>query len=149
MSVSITMSVCLQYIWSFINSSWIGRYEETPPAQTVKLLWSAIVSMYAVGGLLGSMSVRCIAGRFGRWVAQIFIICIYLNLSYFFIQTSLNFFFRKRAMIWNNVVSIVAAVIMFTSRGANSFEMILIARFLFGFTAGPTNVMLHLSFHAD
>lgn len=109
------------YIWSFINSSWIGRYEETPPAQTVKLLWSAIVSMYAVGGLLGSMSVRCIAGRFGR----------------------------KRAMIWNNVVSIVAAVIMFTSRGANSFEMILIARFLFGFTAGPTNVMLHLSFHAD
>ncbi|XP_013988909.1 solute carrier family 2 member 9, like 1 isoform X2 [Salmo salar] len=96
------------YIWSFINSSWIGRYEETPPAQTVKLLWSAIVSMYAVGGLLGSMSVRCIAGRFGR----------------------------KRAMIWNNVVSIVAAVIMFTSRGANSFEMILIARFLFGFTAG-------------
>uniref|UniRef100_A0A4W5KVU2 Solute carrier family 2 member 9, like 1 n=1 Tax=Hucho hucho TaxID=62062 RepID=A0A4W5KVU2_9TELE len=93
------------YIWSFVNSSWIGRYEETPPAQTVKLLWSAIVSMYAVGGLLGSMSVRCIAGR-------------------------------KRAMIWNNVVSIVAAVIMFTSRGANSFEMILIARFLYGFTAG-------------
>uniref|UniRef100_A0A4W5KGP9 Solute carrier family 2 member 9, like 1 n=1 Tax=Hucho hucho TaxID=62062 RepID=A0A4W5KGP9_9TELE len=100
LSVSITMSVYLQYIWSFVNSSWIGRYEETPPAQTVKLLWSAIVSMYAVGGLLGSMSVRCIAGRFGR----------------------------KRAMIWNNVVSIVAAVIMFTSRGANSFEMILIAR---------------------
>ncbi|XP_045079196.1 solute carrier family 2, facilitated glucose transporter member 9 [Coregonus clupeaformis] len=96
------------YIRSFINSSWIGRYEETPPAPTVKLLWSAIVSMYAVGGLLGSMSVRCIAGRFGR----------------------------KRAMIWNNVISIVAALIMFTSRGANSFEMILIARFLYGFTAG-------------
>ncbi|KAK6319055.1 hypothetical protein J4Q44_G00102660 [Coregonus suidteri] len=102
------MSVCLQYIRNFINSSWIGRYEETPPAPTVKLLWSAIVSMYAVGGLLGSMSVRCIAGRFGR----------------------------KRAMIWNNVISIVAALIMFTSRGANSFEMILIARFLYGFTAG-------------
>ncbi|CAB1314834.1 unnamed protein product, partial [Coregonus sp. 'balchen'] len=42
------------YIQSFVNSSWIGRREETPPAQTVKLIWS----MYAVGGLLGSMSVR-------------------------------------------------------------------------------------------
>ncbi|XP_019911154.1 solute carrier family 2 member 9, like 1 isoform X2 [Esox lucius] len=96
------------YIQSFVNSSWIGRFQETPSEKTVKLIWSAIVSLYALGGLLGSMSVRCIAGRFGR----------------------------KRAMIGNNVISIVAAVLMFTSRTAQSFEMILMARFLFGFSAG-------------
>ncbi|KAJ7998954.1 hypothetical protein DPEC_G00210350 [Dallia pectoralis] len=104
--ITVTSSPSI-YIQSFVNSSWIVRFHETPSEQTVKLIWSAVVSSYALGGLLGSMSVRCIAGRFGR----------------------------KGAMMGNNGMNIVAAVIMFTSRMANSFEMILIARFLYGFCA--------------
>ncbi|XP_067087633.1 solute carrier family 2 member 9, like 1 [Osmerus mordax] len=96
------------YIQRFINSSWSGRHEERAASQTVTLIWSAVVSIYAVGGLFGSVSVRSVAEAFGR----------------------------KRAMIYNNVIGIVASVIMFTSKDANSFEMVLVARFLYGFTAG-------------
>ncbi|KAI1890946.1 hypothetical protein AGOR_G00158820 [Albula goreensis] len=96
------------YIQRFINQSWFERHGESMTPETVTFIWSAIVSFYAVGGLFGSVSVRCITGRFGR----------------------------KKAMIWNNTISIVAAVIMLTSKMANSFEMVLLARYLFGFSAG-------------
>ncbi|KAM6980848.1 solute carrier family 2 member 9, like 1 [Aplochiton taeniatus] len=96
------------YIQCFINSSWNERYEEPLAPHTVTLIWSAIVSLYAVGGLFGSISLRWVAGTFGR----------------------------KRAMIGNNLISIAAAVIMMISKEVKSFEMILVARFLYGFTAG-------------
>ncbi|XP_036387652.1 solute carrier family 2 member 9, like 1 [Megalops cyprinoides] len=96
------------YIQSFINQSWVARYGEPTKPETVTLIWSTMVSLYAVGGVLGSVSVKDIICKFGR----------------------------KKSMIWNNIISIVAAVIMFSSRSANSFEMIMVARFLFGFAAG-------------
>ncbi|XP_071393380.1 solute carrier family 2 member 9, like 1 [Centroberyx affinis] len=96
------------YIQHFINSSWYERYEEPPPPQTVTLIWSAIISLYAAGGLCGALCVKFMAGTLGR----------------------------KRAMIGNNFISITAAVIMLTSKSANSFEMIILARFLFGVAAG-------------
>ncbi|XP_061076856.1 solute carrier family 2 member 9, like 1 [Conger conger] len=96
------------YIKNFINQSWFVRHGESMAPETVTLIWSIIVSSYAVGGLFGSVSVRYIAGKFGR----------------------------KKAMIWNNMVSIVGAVTMFTSKSAHSFEMTMVARFLFGFSSG-------------
>ncbi|XP_029288184.1 solute carrier family 2 member 9, like 1 [Cottoperca gobio] len=104
------------YIQRFINSSWYDRYEEPPPPQTVTMIWSLIVSMYAVGGLFGAFCVKLISGTLGR----------------------------KKAMICNSVISIVAATIMLISKGAKSYEMIIVARILFGFSAGlgsSTHVM--------
>ena len=45
-------------------------------------------------------------------------------------------FCRKKALLINNVVAIVAAVLMVLSRMAKSFEMILIGRFLYGYNVG-------------
>lgn len=59
-------AVLLQFIQSFINSSWLHRYEEPPPPQTVTMIWSLIVSMYALGGIFGALSVKFVAGRLGR-----------------------------------------------------------------------------------
>lgn len=56
----------LQFIKSFINSSWFHRYEEAPPPQTVTMIWSLIVSLFAVGGLFGAISVKFFSGRLGR-----------------------------------------------------------------------------------
>lgn len=42
----------------------------------------------------------------------------------------------KRAMIGNNLISILGAGVMLTSKWAQSFEMIIVARTLFGFSAG-------------
>ncbi|XP_029358628.1 solute carrier family 2 member 9, like 1 [Echeneis naucrates] len=96
------------YIQRFINNSWYDRYEEPPPAHTVTMIWSLIVSMYAVGGLFGAVSVKFISGRLGR----------------------------KRAVICNSFIGIVAAGIMLTSKMANSFEMIIVARTLYGYSSG-------------
>ncbi|XP_023273253.1 solute carrier family 2, facilitated glucose transporter member 5-like, partial [Seriola lalandi dorsalis] len=96
------------FIQRFINSSWYDRYEEHPPAQTVTMIWSLIVSMYAVGGLFGAVSVKFISGRLGR----------------------------KKAMICNSFIAIVAAGIMLTSKVAKSYEMIIVARILYGYSSG-------------
>ncbi|KAL7843635.1 hypothetical protein AOLI_G00251470 [Acnodon oligacanthus] len=96
------------FIKSFINSSWAQRYGETPGENTVTFIWSAVVSVFALGGLLGSISVR--------WVT--------------------NLLGRKRAMIWNNAITVVGLGIMIISKPAKSFEMVLISRFFFGFTSG-------------
>ncbi|XP_072522318.1 solute carrier family 2, facilitated glucose transporter member 9-like [Salminus brasiliensis] len=96
------------YIKRFINSSWTQRYGEAPGENTVTFIWSAVTSVFTFGALLGSVSVRWVTNQLGR----------------------------KRAMICNNAVNIVAFGIMAACRAANSFEMILIARFLFGFTSG-------------
>lgn len=45
-------------------------------------------------------------------------------------------FLRKKALLFNNVVAIVGALLMLFSRMAKSFEMILLARFLYGYNVG-------------
>ncbi|AWP03237.1 Solute carrier family 2 facilitated glucose transporter member 11' [Scophthalmus maximus] len=102
------------YIQCFINSSWYDKYGEPPPAQTVTMIWSLIVSLYAIGGLFGAVSVKLISGRLGR----------------------------KKAVILNNFIAIVAGGIMLTSKMANSYEMVIVARILYGYSAG-----LGLSIH--
>ncbi|KAL7843636.1 hypothetical protein AOLI_G00251480 [Acnodon oligacanthus] len=77
-------------------------------ARTVTLIWSSIASSYGFGALFGSIIVRWITNHLGR----------------------------KRAMIWNNAINVVALGTMIASRFANSFEMIMLSRFLFGFTSG-------------
>ncbi|XP_054883180.1 solute carrier family 2 member 9, like 1 [Poeciliopsis prolifica] len=96
------------YIQHFINSSWYDRYQESPGTQKVTMIWSLIVSMYAVGGLFGAVSVKLFSRKLGR----------------------------KRAMICNSLISITGAVIMLTSKTAKSFEMIIVARTLYGYSAG-------------
>ncbi|XP_076012900.1 solute carrier family 2 member 9, like 1 [Genypterus blacodes] len=105
------------FIQRFINSSWYHRYEEPPPPHTVTLIWSVIVSTYAVGGLFGALSIKCVTGLVGI----------------------------KKGIICNSLVSIVAAAIMFSSKGAESIEMVVIARGLFGFSAGM-GMGLHLMY---
>ncbi|XP_027857779.1 solute carrier family 2 member 9, like 1 [Xiphophorus couchianus] len=96
------------HIQHFINSSWYDRYKESPGPEKVTLIWSLIISMYAVGGLFGAVSVKLFSRKLGR----------------------------KRAMICNSLISVMGAVIMLTSKTAKSFEMIIVARMLYGYSAG-------------
>ncbi|KAM3621751.1 uncharacterized protein V6R79_015406 [Siganus canaliculatus] len=98
----------LQFIQRFINSSWYDRYEESPPPQTVTMIWSLIISMYAVGGLFGAVSVKFVSGMLGR----------------------------KKVVIANSVLAIMAAGVMVTSKQSRSYEMVIVARILYGYSAG-------------
>ncbi|XP_029946743.1 solute carrier family 2, facilitated glucose transporter member 9-like [Salarias fasciatus] len=96
------------FIQSFINSSWYERWKEIPPPETVTVLWSLIVASFAIGGFCGGFCVNFIARIMGR----------------------------KKGVICSGCIAVVAAVIMLSSKPAKSFEMIIVARILAGFSAG-------------
>ncbi|XP_072254202.1 solute carrier family 2, facilitated glucose transporter member 11-like, partial [Pyxicephalus adspersus] len=96
------------HIQRFINSTWEKRYGSVLHPDTVMLLWSIIVAVFSIGGLLGSLIVGQLSVTFGR----------------------------KKTQLYNNVVALVGAAFMCTSRTAQSFEMIILGRFIYGINAG-------------
>ncbi|CAL9705021.1 unnamed protein product [Knipowitschia caucasica] len=96
------------FIQSFINSSWASRHGEAPPPHTTTIIWSLIVSMFAVGGLLGVLSARFMSSKLGR----------------------------KKTMMCNSCISIAAALVILTSKMFESYEMVIGARVLQGFYSG-------------
>ncbi|KAM4613755.1 solute carrier family 2, facilitated glucose transporter member 11-like [Polymixia lowei] len=103
-----------EHIQSFVNKTWLGRYEVPVKDATNMLIWSFIVAVFSLGGWIGAIHSGSLPVRHGR----------------------------KKALLFNNVVAMVAALLMLFSRMAQSFEMILLGRFLYGY-----NVGLGLSVH--
>lgn len=60
------ISCVSQFIKAFYNKTWIERYGEPIAAETATLLWSITVSIFAIGGLLGALSVSSIIRVLGR-----------------------------------------------------------------------------------
>lgn len=56
----------MQFILSFINSTWSTRYKEPLPPQMGTMIWSLIVSLYGLGALFGSLSINFVSGMLGR-----------------------------------------------------------------------------------
>ncbi|CAM5161341.1 unnamed protein product [Eretmochelys imbricata] len=96
------------HIRTFINETWIERYGYPLHPETIMLLWSFIVSVYGIGGLLGSLY------------------CGYLTTKYR----------KKKCQIVTNLIMLVASLFMAFCKMAKSFEMILIGRFLYGMGTG-------------
>ncbi|XP_069789146.1 solute carrier family 2 member 11, like [Narcine bancroftii] len=96
------------FIKSFIDETWVQRFGKSMDGTSVKLLWYVIVSIYPVGGLLGALNAGHLSVKYGR----------------------------KNALLFNNIVAITAAIIMMFSKRVQSFEMILVGRFLYGINAG-------------
>ncbi|NXK36807.1 GTR5 protein, partial [Piprites chloris] len=81
-----------------------------PSEDMITLLWSFIVSVYSIGGLLGSSSAGYLAVRFGR----------------------------KKAMLFANVPALLSAALMGLSRLCGSFEMIIAGRLCSGVCGGKS-----------
>ncbi|XP_017587761.1 solute carrier family 2, facilitated glucose transporter member 11-like isoform X1 [Corvus cornix cornix] len=96
------------HIRKFINETWIDRHGSPLHPETIMLLWSFIVSVYGIGGLLGSLC------------------CGYLTTKYR----------KKKCQMFTNLIMLVAALFMALSKTAKSFEMILVGRFLYGIGSG-------------
>ncbi|XP_075316113.1 solute carrier family 2, facilitated glucose transporter member 11-like [Odontesthes bonariensis] len=103
-----------EHVQSFVNYTWILRYGSPVGESTNQLIWSFIVAVLSLGAWAGAIHSGSLPVTYGR----------------------------KKALLINNVVAIVAALFMVFSRMANSFEMILLGRFLYGY-----NVGLGLSVH--
>ncbi|XP_069789113.1 solute carrier family 2, facilitated glucose transporter member 11-like [Narcine bancroftii] len=102
------INVPSEYIKNFINETWIHRYETPLQEYSLMLLWSFIVSVYPVGGLVGAQFAAVLIVKYGR----------------------------KKSLMCNNVVAVAAALIMGFSKMARSFEMIVVGRFLYGISIG-------------
>ncbi|KAJ1093585.1 hypothetical protein NDU88_006685 [Pleurodeles waltl] len=97
-----------EFIKTFINQTWIDRYNATVPEETLTLLWSLTVSIFSLGGLLGSLGSAYLIRKYGK----------------------------RKSQQWNNLLAIGASLIVGCSKMAGSFEMILIGRFFYGINAG-------------
>ncbi|XP_030141633.4 solute carrier family 2, facilitated glucose transporter member 11 [Taeniopygia guttata] len=97
-----------EYIQSFIRETWLKRYGSSPSAEMITLMWSLIVSIYSIGGLLGSSSAGYLCVRFGR----------------------------KKAMLLANIPVLLGAALMGLSRLCGSFEMIIAGRLFSGVCGG-------------
>nr|XP_030735274.1 solute carrier family 2, facilitated glucose transporter member 5 isoform X1 [Globicephala melas] len=93
---------------AFYNETYYDRIGEYINEFSLTLLWSISVSMFPFGGLLGSLMVGPLVNTLGR----------------------------KGTLLFNNIFSIVPAILMGCSEVAKSFEMIIVARLLVGICAG-------------
>ncbi|XP_072223239.1 solute carrier family 2, facilitated glucose transporter member 5 [Leuresthes tenuis] len=96
------------YMQQFYNTTHTERYNTPMEENFLTLLWSLSVSMYPLGGFFGSLMVAPLVNKFGR----------------------------KGTLLFNNIFSIVPAVMMGVSEIAKSFEIIIVARFIVGICAG-------------
>ncbi|KAM4610669.1 solute carrier family 2, facilitated glucose transporter member 5 [Polymixia lowei] len=92
----------------FYNSTYLERYGRPMEENFLTLLWSLSVSMYPLGGFFGSLMVAPLVNKLGR----------------------------KGTLLFNNIFSIVPAVMMGVSEIAKSYEIIIVARILVGICAG-------------
>ncbi|OXB64684.1 hypothetical protein ASZ78_008760 [Callipepla squamata] len=95
------------FIQKFINETWMERYGSALHKETLTLFWSFIVSAYCVGGMIGCLCSGYLTAKYGK----------------------------KKCLLINDVVLIIATLNTGFSRRAKSFEMILIGRFLEGICA--------------
>ncbi|XP_034294464.1 solute carrier family 2, facilitated glucose transporter member 11-like isoform X1 [Pantherophis guttatus] len=102
------------HIKEFINETWLERFGHSVRPSTLTLLWSSVVSIFGLGGLLGSMSSGCLAAKYGK----------------------------KKCFWGSSVLMVASAFLLGFSKMARSVELILVGRFLCGISTGVC-ILLH------
>ncbi|KAL6081975.1 hypothetical protein STEG23_002229, partial [Scotinomys teguina] len=97
-----------EFMQQFYNDTYQQRNQDTLDSFSLTLLWSVTVSMFPFGGLIGSLMVGPLVNKLGR----------------------------KGALLFNNIFSIVPAILMGCSKEAKSYELIIASRLMVGICAG-------------
>ncbi|XP_064322833.1 solute carrier family 2, facilitated glucose transporter member 11 isoform X1 [Phalacrocorax carbo] len=97
-----------QHIHRFLNKTWTSRYHKELNPDLLTFLWSVIASIFSLGGLCGALIGGSMAIRLGR----------------------------KGALLMNNVIAILASILMGISFPTGLFELLIAGRFLIGINAG-------------
>ena len=97
-----------ELVIKWINDIHNGRYGENPSSKTTSFVFSVVVAIYSIGGMIGALMTAYIAERFGR----------------------------KGGLFLNNVFVFIAALLMGLCRTANSYEMLIAGRFFIGVNSG-------------
>ena len=92
----------------WINETYHRRYDELPKESTIEFVFSVIVAIFSVGGMVGALMTSYVAERFGR----------------------------KGGLLINNVFVFIAAILMGLCKTAKSYEMLIAGRFFIGINSG-------------
>ncbi|XP_029007717.1 solute carrier family 2, facilitated glucose transporter member 11 [Betta splendens] len=102
------MNAPTTFIQTFINETFLERWDVQLENYQVTLVWTVIVSIFSLGGLIGALITGPMTIRYGR----------------------------KNCLLLNNVFLMAGAVLALSSRAAKSFEMIIMSRVLVGINSG-------------
>ncbi|KAM8924470.1 solute carrier family 2, facilitated glucose transporter member 9-like [Pelodytes ibericus] len=97
-----------EFIKAFYNATWVRRYQQPLAENQLTLMYSLTVSVFALGGMLGSLMVGVLVSRFGR----------------------------KGTVIASAPLVFIAGGLMGFSRVFQSPEMVIIGRFITGVHSG-------------
>eukprot|EP00088_Acartia_fossae_P033567 TRINITY_DN3435_c0_g1_i1.p1 TRINITY_DN3435_c0_g1~~TRINITY_DN3435_c0_g1_i1.p1 ORF type:complete len:476 (+),score=97.49 TRINITY_DN3435_c0_g1_i1:2-1429(+) len=100
-------------IEAFINKSHQVHYDVVLEKSTIGTIFSIIVAMFVVGGMVGAMSGGLIAEKIGR----------------------------KRGLILCGTVGLIGGVLSALSQPADAWELLLVARLIVGFSSGLFTVV--------
>ena len=92
----------------FIADTYKARFSEPATDSTIKLVYSLLVSVFCVGGMLGALLTAYVADKLGR----------------------------KGGLVWNNFLVVIAAALMGFARACRSYEMLILGRFFSGLNSG-------------
>ncbi|XP_073969394.1 solute carrier family 2, facilitated glucose transporter member 1-like isoform X2 [Rhodnius prolixus] len=101
-------------IKQWCNESVISRYGIALSEQHLDNLWSAIVSIFLIGGMIGSLVGACVADKVGR----------------------------RGAMVVGGITALLAAVLFIISKPLNSVEVMLLGRLLAGLSGGLVTAVM-------
>lgn len=96
------------FIQELVNITCVHRYGVVLDQWQINLIWSFTVSIFCIGGLVAALLGNALISTFGR----------------------------KKCLLLNSIPALIGAVLMLSSKAAMSFEMIMVARFLYGMNAG-------------
>lgn len=142
-----------QYIKDFYNQTIVRRNGSGVDKETLTLIYSVTVSIFAIGGLVGSLTVGMQVTRFGRYSIQLIHVSPLLNsigivsemlthcISWPKFNSYLNalciFLICRRGTLVNSTFLVfIAGALMGFSRLCGSPEMIIIGRFIIGIHSG-------------
>lgn len=74
------LSLVPQHVMNFINHTWMERYESAISEQLLTFLWSIIVSIFTIGGLVGAYVGGTMSIKYGRYSTVIFLFHSHYNL---------------------------------------------------------------------
>ena len=103
-----SLNVPYKNVEQFLKESFKDRYDIDLTISTVTILFSVAVSIFWVGALVGGLCVGSIAERFGR----------------------------NGGLLYPQLISILASILMGCCKLASSYEMLLLGRFLIGISGG-------------
>lgn len=92
----------------FIQEVYMKRTDSQMSEDFLNLIWSIVVSIFAVGGMIGGISGGKVATKFGR----------------------------KGGILLCNILGIAAAALMGFSKSSGSFEMLILGRLIIGINCG-------------